>query len=394
MSQAIQSIKVAQRIAHLSSHYFAALDEQIARLNASGRQVIRLDVGSPDLPPPQEVIEYLHTSASRPDTHGYQAHTGTREIRQAWAGMYRRLQGVELDPETEILPLIGSKEGIFHLHQALVNPGDLVLAPDPGYITYTRGAQIAGGEIFTLPLLEENDYLPRLEQIPAEIARRAKILWLNYPNNPTAGVASLEYFQEAVAFSREYDLLLAHDAAYTQVTFDGYRAPSLLEIPGAKDVAIEFNTLSKSHNMAGWRVAAAVGRADALRCLYQLKTNVDSSHFLPILDAATLAMNGDQGWIAGRNRTYQARRDCVAAALNRLGFHYRLPQASLYVWFTAPSGQTSTGFCARVLEQCGVSLTPGSIFGAQGEGNIRLSLTSPIDEIAEAMQRLEKEFRV
>ncbi len=394
MSQANPPLKVAQRIAHLSSHYFAALDEQIARLSAGGKQVIRLDVGSPDLPPPPAVIDCLHASASRPNTHGYQAHTGTRELRQAWAGMYRRLHGVELNPETEILPLIGSKEGIFHLHQALVNPGDIVLVPDPGYITYTRGAQIAGAEVFTLPLLEENDFLPRLDRIPDEIARRAKILWLNYPNNPTAGVASLEFFQSAVEFARQFEILLAHDAAYTQVTFNGYRAPSLLEIPGAKDVAIEFNTLSKSHNMAGWRVAAAVGRADALRCLYQLKTNVDSSHFLPILEAATVAMNGDQGWIAGRNQVYQARRDCVAAALDRLGFHYRLPQASLYVWFAVPAGQTSTGFCARVLEQCGVSLTPGSIFGAQGEGYVRLSLTSPIDEIAEAMQRLEKEFRV
>lgn len=388
-----QPIQPAQRIASLSSHYFAALDEQIARLHASGRHVIRLDVGSPDLPPPPEVIACLQASASRPDTHGYQAHTGTRQLRQAWAGMYRRLHDVELDAETEIVPLIGSKEGIFHLHQALINPGDLVLAPDPGYITYTRGAQIAGGEIYPLPLCEENDYLPRLDQVPSEIARRAKILWLNYPNNPTAAVASLEFFQTAVEFARKYNLLLAHDAAYTQVTFDGYRAPSLLEVPGAKDVAIEFNTLSKSHNMAGWRVAVAVGCRAALRYLYQLKTNVDSSHFLPILEAATLAMDGDQSWTAGRNLVYQARRDCVAAALDRLGFHYRLPQASLYVWFAVPADYSSSSFCTHVLEQCSVSLTPGSIFGAQGEGYIRLSLTSPLAEIAEAMQRLEKEFR-
>ncbi|HWQ83787.1 MAG TPA: aminotransferase class I/II-fold pyridoxal phosphate-dependent enzyme [Anaerolineales bacterium] len=387
-------IQPAHRIASLSSHYFADLDQQIARLSAAGKDILRLDVGSPDLPPPQAVIDCLHTSASRPDSHGYQAHTGTEALRQAWAGMYRRLHSVKLDPESEIVPLIGSKEGIFHLHQALINPGDIVLVPDPGYITYIRGAQIAGGEIYTLPLLEENDFLPDLAGIPAEIARRAKLLWLNYPNNPTSAVASLEFFHEAVEFAKQYDLLLAHDAAYTQVTYDGYQAPSLLELPGASGVAIEFNTLSKSHNMAGWRVAAAVGRADVLRYLFQLKTNVDSSHFLPVLEAAALAMDGDQTWIAGRNKIYQARRDCVAAGLDRLSFHYRLPQASLYVWFAVPDEMTSAAFCQRALEYCGVSLTPGTIFGKGGEGFVRLSLTSPIEEIDLAMQRLEKEFAV
>ena len=385
-------IQPAQRIANLSSHYFADLDRQIALLSASGKHIIRLDVGSPDLPPPQAVIDCLNGSANRSDSHGYQAHTGPAALRQAWAKVYLRLHGVTLNIDTEIVPLIGSKEGIYHLHQALIDPGDIVLVPDPGYITYIRGAQIAGAEIYRLPLLKENDYLPRLEDIPPQIARRAKILWLNYPNNPTAAVASLEFFQAAVEFARKHDILLAHDAAYTQVTYDGYRAPSILEIPGAQEVAIEFNTLSKSHNMAGWRVAAAVGRADALRYLYQLKTNVDSSHFLPILQAAIAAMDGDQSWISRRNQVYQERRDSVTKSLHRMGILHSIPMASLYVWFAVPKGYTSTSFCERALEKCAVSLTAGNIFGSQGEGYIRLSLTSPLEEINEAMRRLEREF--
>jgi len=382
----------ANRLAPISSHYFADLDEKIARLSATGKHIIRLDVGSPDLPPSQAVIQRLAEYASRPDTHGYQAHAGPDALRQAWAEMYRRLHGVELDVEREIVPLIGSKEGIFNLQQALINPGDIVLVPDPGYITYSRGAQIAGGEVYRLPLLPENNYLPRLADIPPEVAHRARLLWLNYPNNPTAATASLEFFQEAVEFAKTYDILLCHDAAYTQVTFDDYRAPSVLEVAGAKEVSIEFNTLSKSHNMAGWRVAAAVGQAEALRYLYQLKTNVDSSHFLPILHAAVEAMTGDQSWIAERNLVYQARRDCVAQSLGRLGWNYRLPRASLYVWFAAPDMLPAHSFCDHVLEQSGVSLTPGTVFGQYGEGFIRLALTAPLDEISEAMQHMEKEF--
>jgi LL-diaminopimelate aminotransferase len=382
----------ANRLASIGSHYFADLDAKIARLSASGKQIIRLDVGSPDLPPPQAVIARLAEYASRPDTHGYQAHAGPEVLRQAWADMYLRLHGAELDVKHEIVPLIGSKEGIFNLQQALINPGDIVLVPDPGYITYSRGAQIAGGEVYQMPLLPENNYLPRLEDIPHDVARRAKILWLNYPNNPTSATASLEFFQEAVDFAKTYDILLCHDAAYTQVTFDGYRAPGLLEVAGAKEVAIEFNTLSKSHNMAGWRVAAAVGQVEALRYLYQLKTNVDSSHFLPVLQAAVEAMTGDQSWITERNLVYQARRDRVAQALGQFGWNYRLPRASLYVWFAAPDELPSRSFCDNLLEQCGVSLTPGTVFGLHGEGFVRLALTAPLEEISTAMQRMEKEF--
>lgn len=385
-------IQPAHRIANLSGHYFAELDREIAQLTASGAHIIRLDVGSPDLPPPQPIIDCLSEAAHRPDTHGYQAHVGPQSLRLAWAQMYRRLYDIELDPDSEIVPLIGSKEGIFNLSQALIDPGDLVLVPDPGYITYARGAQIAGGEIYTLPLREENGYLPNLAEIPETIAQRAKLLWLNYPNNPTSATASLDFFQQAVDFARQYHLLLVHDAAYTQVTYEDYRAPSLLEIPGALEVAVEFNTLSKSHNMAGWRVAAALGQHTALRYLYQLKTNADSSHFGPILEAASQAMQGDQSWIVERNQIYELRRDLVAAALNHMNIHFLLPKASLYIWFAVPAGYTSAGFCQQALQRCAVSLTPGTIFGKQGAGYIRLSLTSPLEELNEAMQRLEKEF--
>ena len=341
----------AHRMESLAPHFFAALDAKITAMQAAGQDVIRLDIGAPDLPPPPPVIDALCRSAANSDKHSYQSHIGPPALRLAWAEMYRRVHGVDLDPLTEIVPLLGSKEGIFHLSLALIDPGDRVLIPDPGYITYTRGALLAGGAPFPLPLRPGRDFLPDLQAIPPEVARQAKILWLNYPNNPTGAIASLTFLAEAVEFARQYDILLCHDAAYAQVTFGGYRAPSILEIPGAKEVAIEFNSLSKSHNMAGWRVGAAVGNAQALRSLYTLKTNADSGHFLPVMEAAIAAMTGDQSWQAGRNEVYRQRRDLVITALHARGLPARSPQAGLYVWCPVPAGQTSVEFATRLLEQ-------------------------------------------
>lgn len=380
----------AQRMQLLSDHFFSTLGAKIASLNALGRDVIRLDEGSPDLPPPPWVIEALTRSASHPKHHGYQPHRGPNRLRQAWAIMYQRAFGVELDPDSEVLPLLGSKEGIFHLALACVNPGDVVLIPDPGYVTYTRGTLIASGQPYYLPLSPQRGYLPDLQSIPPEIARRAKILWLNYPNNPTAAAATLDFFAQAVAFARQHGVLLCHDAAYTQITYDGYRAPSLLEIPEAKEVAIEFNSLSKSHNMAGWRVGVVVGNPQVLRSLFTLKTNLDSSHFLPVLEAAAIALEGDQSWILERNQIYRARRDAAVQGLRRLGLEVETPRASIYVWSSVPPGWRSVDFAAAALEEAGVSLTPGTVFGANGEGYLRLSLTTPVERIVEAMERLQK----
>jgi LL-diaminopimelate aminotransferase len=386
-------LPIAQRMDLFTEHFFAGLNARLAALQAEGVDVIRLDEGSPDLPPAPHIIEALKLAASRPDSHSYQPHRGFAGLRQAWAELYQGTYGVPIDPEREVLPLLGSKEGIFHLPLAIIDPGSVVLVPDPGYITYTRGARLAGGEVFTLPLRPENGFLPDLQAIPAEVAVRAKLLWLNYPNNPTAAVASREFFAQAVAFASQHNLLLCHDAAYTQVTFDGYRAPSLLEVPGAKEVCVEFNTLSKSHNMAGWRVAALIGNAQVVKTLYRLKTNVDSGHFRPVLEAAVAAMTGDQTWLQRRNDTYRQRRDVVMNTLRRLGYQANTPRASLYVWFSVPSGHTSAEFVTGLLEQAYISLAPGSIFGSSGEGYVRLSLTAPLERVEEAMQRLEDAFK-
>ena len=273
------------------------LGPKIAALRASGSDVIRLDEGSPDLPPAPPIIDALARSAASPQNHSYQSHKGIPLLQEAWAEMYQRVFGVGLNPESEVFPLLGSKEGIFHLLLALVEPGDCVLVPDPGYITYSRGTLFAGGEPYFMPLLPENGYFPDLNAIPDDVIRRAKLLWLNYPNNPTATMATVDFFAKALAFARTHDLLICHDAAYAQVTFDGMRALSILEVPGAKEIAVEFNTLSKSHNMAGWRVGVAVGNPLVLQALFTLKSNADSSHFRPIMDAAVEAMTGDQGWL-------------------------------------------------------------------------------------------------
>jgi LL-diaminopimelate aminotransferase len=386
-------IDPAERMEAMASHFFAEHGAKVAALRASGCDVIRLDVGSPDLPPPEHILDALNRSAAAPGHHGYQPHSATPAFRAAWAEMYRRLYAVELDPDREVLPLLGSKEGVFHMAMAHVNPGDVVLVPDPSYITYSRGAQFAGGEPYFVPLLPERGYLPDLQAIPQEIARRAKLLWLNYPNNPTAATASLEFFAEAVDFGRRHGILVCHDAAYAQVTFDGYRAPSILEVPEAKDVAVEFNTLSKSHNMAGWRTGAALGSAPALRALYTLKTNLDSGHFRPVLDAAAEAMTSDQGWLGERNDVYRQRRDAVVPALHELGLRAETPRASLYIWSSVPRGYSSVKFVDAALEQARVSLTPGTVFGKQGEGYVRIALTEPVERMEEAMERLRVAFR-
>jgi LL-diaminopimelate aminotransferase len=378
-----------QRLSQLAPQYFAALQNRLAALQTSGFDVIRLDVGSPDMPPAPHITEALIRSAALPDTHGYISHQGPHFLRSAWAELYRRQFGVILDMEAEIVPLLGSKEGIFHLSQALLEPGDVALVPDPAYPTYSMGAHFAGAETYFMPLLLERGYLPDFQAIPQDILLRSKLLWLNYPANPTAAIAPASFFAEALEFARRHDLLVCHDAAYSLVTFDGYQAPSILQEPGAKDQAIEFNTLSKSYNMAGWRVGAALGNRAALRSLSALKTHADSNHFLPILSASAVAMTGDQSWLVERNQVYVQRRDLVVNALNRLGLSVSSPQASLYVWSPVPTGWTAEAFTATVLEKAHLSLTPGTVFGRQGQGYVRITLTAPGERIAEGMQRLE-----
>jgi LL-diaminopimelate aminotransferase len=379
----------AQRIAGFKPYFFAALTQRLAELKTKGMDIIRIDMGSPDLPPADFIIDRLYQTAQRPDAHGYTPNGGTPAFKRAMAEYYGRRFGVELDPENETVALIGSKEGLFNLSQVLVNPGDVVLVPDPGYPVYSASGIIAGGQVHYMPIQAENGFLPRLEDIPEQVFRKAKILWLNYPNNPTGAIAPLEFYREALDYARRNNILVAHDAPYADVCFDGYHAPSILEIPGAKEVAIEFNSLSKTYNMAGWRLGMAVGNPDVIRMLSTYKSQMDSSIFLPILEAGMAALDGDQGWLEDRNAIYQQRRDIVVDALTRIGFMIERPKAAIYVWARLPEGNDdSMAFCSRLLEETGVSTTPGVVYGKFGEGYLRISLGTATDRINQAVERI------
>jgi LL-diaminopimelate aminotransferase len=382
-------IRPADRVSAIKPYFFSELGKSIVALKQSGMDVIRLDIGSPDLPPEDFIIEALVKAARRPDTHGYGQSGGASSLKSACAKYYHDRFSVDLDPEKEVLGLIGSKEGIFNLSQVLVNPSDLVLIPDPCYPVYGVGANVAQAETFQMPLLAKNEFLPDLGAIPIETADRANIMWLNYPNNPTGAVAPYSFFEKVVDFAKTHRIIIAHDAPYVDVCFDGYKAPSILEVPEAKSVAVEFNSLSKIYNMAGWRVGFVVGNPDIINLLRVYKSQLDSSHFEPIMYAAETALLGDQQWIQARNRIYQERRDIISNTLKEIGFTFKIPRASLYVWASIPgSSQDCIGFCDSLLRETGVSVTPGVVYGPSGAGYIRISLVTPGDRLKEAMQRM------
>jgi LL-diaminopimelate aminotransferase len=355
--------------------------------------VVNLGIGNPDMPTPDYILDACNRALRDPNNHGYPNYYGILELRQAFASYYERRFGIGLDPEQEIVPLIGSKEGLVHLTNCLCNPRDIAMVPDPGYPVYRIAAILADADVYSVPLLEENGYLPDLDAVPPWVAERARLLWLNYPNNPTAAVANHSFFSRVVEFAREHDILVAHDNAYANVTYDDYVAPSFLEVEGAKDVGVEFYSLSKTYNMAGWRVGVVVGNAEAVQAVARVKTNVDSGIFTPIQYAAIAALEGDQSWTLERNTVYQRRRDRVIEALHSAGIRAKLPRASLYVWGSVPGRSTSMEFCLRLLEETGVWLTPGSGYGKQGEGYFRLSLAAPDERLDEAVTRLSS-FKV
>lgn len=382
-------IQPSDRIANSKPYFFASLNSTINTLKASGIDVIRIDMGSPDLPPDKAIIETLVENAVKPNVHGYTPNGGTIAFHQAIAAYYHNRFGVEIDPLKESIALLGSKEGLFNLSQVILNPGDVVIVPDPAYPTYEASAIIAGAQVYRLPLLSENGFLPDLSAIPQDIANQAKLLWLNYPNNPTGVVAPFSFFEEAVNFARKNRILIAHDAPYADVCFDAYIAPSIMQVPGAKDISIEFNSLSKTYNMAGWRLGMAVGNAEVLRLLHTYKSQMDSSHFGPMLQAGIQALTGDQDWILDRNKVYQTRRDLVLAGLHSAGFSVEVPRAAIYVWAHLPTGYSnSAAFCDLLLHETGVSITPGIVYGKHGEGYVRISLGTPTERIQEAMNRL------
>jgi LL-diaminopimelate aminotransferase len=383
-------MKRAQRLANTPVFPFARWSEQVQAITQGGMDVIRLDIGNPDLPPPEGVVEALCQSARQPGHHGYPDYRGLPALREAIAGYYQRRFSVGLDPDTGILPLIGSKEGIVNLALACVDPGDLVLVPNPGYAPYALGAALAGAEVYAFPLLPERGFLPDLDAIPKDIADRAVLMWLNYPNNPTGASADLGFFAQVVDFARRHDLLLCHDTSYCEVTYDGYVAPSLLQVSGALDVAVEFGSFSKTYNMAGWRIGMAVGNADVLTSLAHVKANVDSGIFRPLQEAAIRSLTIDPAWVSRRNEVYRERLEAVLHGLRAIGMEAAQPRATFYVWVRVPAGWTSETFALTLLEREGVAVAPGSFFGPAGEGYVRFSVVTPIARIREAMERMRR----
>jgi LL-diaminopimelate aminotransferase len=378
----------AKRIEQLPPYLFAEISRKIAEKRAQGADIITFAVGDPDMPTPSHIIDALVEAAHDPANHRYPESEGLPELRRAIAGWYERRFGLSFDPETEVLPVIGSKEGIAHVPLCFIDPGDVALVPDPGYPVYSVATMFAGGECHFLPLREEHDFLPDFAEVPAEVAQRAKMLWLNYPNNPTGAVADLAFFEEAVAFARRYDIAVCHDGPYSEVAFDGYRPVSFLQAAGARDVGIEFHSLSKTYNMTGWRIGMAVGNARMIDALRRVKSNLDSGIPQAIQRMAIAALTGPQECVAEHNAVYQRRRDRVVEALRSLGLRVRTPKASLYVWARVPEGFTSASFAERLLDDLAVVVTPGSGYGQQGEGYVRLSLTVPDERLEEGLRRL------
>ncbi len=379
-----------QRLASIPAYPFAVLGKRIAELNKAGRDVIRLDMGSPDLPPPPRVVEALAESTRNASNHGYAAFNGTPALRGAFAGYYRRRFGVDLDPATQVLPLIGSKEGIANLALAWLDPGDIALVPDPAYPVYEMGAILAGASSHAVRLVAERGFMPDLDSIPQRVLDKARLLWINYPNNPTGAVATLEGLERIVAFCRQHHLLLCSDNPYADVTFDDFQAPSVLQIDGAVDVAVEFNSLSKLYNMAGWRVGVCVGNTQVIDALGCVKSNIDSGIFRSIQDAATVALNEiDDDWIRERNAIYQRRRDLVLEALPHIGLGADPPRAALYVWARVLDGDDAA-YAEAALEEAFVSVTPGRVYGRSGEGYIRISLVTNEERLGTALDRLIK----
>jgi LL-diaminopimelate aminotransferase len=381
-------MQLSERMRLLPPYHFADAGARIAARRAGGVDVISLAMGDPDLPTPDPVIDRLCETARDPINQRYPEYLGMAEFRRAIARWFLSRFKVSLDPEREVVPLIGSKEGLAHLALVLLDPGDLALVPDPAYTVYAAGSVLAGATNYAVPLVAERGFLPDLEAIPADVARRAKLLWLNYPNNPTGAIAPADFFHQAVRFAQEYDVLLVHDMAYADVSFDGYQPISLLEIPGAREVAVEFHSFSKSYNMAGFRLGMLVGNAEVVQALGQLKTNIDTGIFRPIQYAAIEALALPPEWIAQRNLIYQRRRDLLVDACRRLGMRVEAPKASLYLWPAIPPGQTSKEYALSLLERAGVFVTPGTSFGPGGEGYLRLSLTVPDARLEEAIARL------
>lgn len=391
-------MRLSQRLTSLPPYHFAAYNQTIADLRASGVDIINLSMGDPDLPTPPTVLDALTTSAREPINQRYPDYAGMLELRTGFARWFAARFGVELDPTREVAVLIGSKEGLAHLPLAVMDPGDVALMPNPAYPVYPTAVALAGGVCYDLPLDAAHGWLPDLGAVPTATLSQARTLWLNYPNNPTGAAATTDFFADAVAFARRHNLLIVHDMAYAEVRYDGARPPSILQTPGAKEVAVEFHSFSKAYNMAGFRLGMLVGNPTIVEGMVRFKSNIDTGVFRPIQYAAMRALDLPESWLAERNAIYQRRRDQLAAACQRLGMAVELPQAGLYLWPRLPGDEASapgasSAFALRLLRETGVAVTPGTNFGSGGEGYLRISLTVPDARLDEAIARLERNGR-
>jgi LL-diaminopimelate aminotransferase len=380
----------SRRLEAMPPYMFAELERKVADKKKAGIDVISLGIGDPDSPTYEHVVSAMQAAVADPSTHQYPSNRGRDEFREAFSRFYERRFGVEIDPDGEVIPAIGAKECIYNLCFAFLDPGDVALASDPGYPVYTGGPILAGAEPVLMPLVPELGFAPDLDAIPADDLRRARLLFLNYPNNPTGAVVPDGLFERAVDLAREHEILVVHDNAYSETTFDGYEAPSFLATPGAKEVGVEVFSLSKGYNMTGWRCAAILGNREAIQSYWRLKTNVDSGLFEAVQLAGVAALEGPPDALAGMNEIYSRRRDLVVSALAEIGVEVASPKGTIYVWAPVPKGHTSTSFCEHVLEEAAVVISPGSMYGPSGEGFFRISLTAPDERISEAVERMRE----
>ena len=383
-------VQLADRVRNLPPYLFAAIDKMKQEALSRGVDVIDLSIGDPDIPTPEHIVDAMKKAVERAEHHRYPSYDGMLSYREAVSDWYKVRFNVDLDPKTEVLSLIGSKEGIGHIPLAFVNPGDVVLVPSPGYPVYPVGTLFAGGESYLMPLKEENGFLPDLKAIPQDILKRARLMYLNYPNNPTAATAPLDFFKEAIELAGKNNIIICHDAAYSEIYYDGQKPASFLEVDGAKDVGIEFHSLSKTYNMTGWRIGFAVGHRDVIAGLGKIKSNLDSGVFQAVQEASITALKTGDDVLSGIRAVYQERRDVLYEGLSGLGMHMDKPKATFYLWAKVPDGFDSTTFVAHLLEKTGVLGTPGVGFGASGEGYIRFAITRSVDRIKEAVERIKK----
>ncbi len=385
-------MQIAKRMEPLKGVLVMEMNMRLAKMKQEGRDVVNLGVGDPDFNPPEHILQALQEAVGHPDYHHYPSFYPNQPLKDAFANWYKRRFGVDLDPNREVLPLLGSTDGLFMIHLCLLDSGDVALVPDPSYPSYSAGVKVVGGQVEKVSLLRENDFLPDLDSIPTEVARKAKMIWVNYPNNPTGATAPPEFYQKLISWAKAYDVVVVSDNAYSEVYFDNRRPVSFLEFPGAKEVGVELHSLSKSYNCCGWRAGMVVGNQDLVAALTRIKAHSDRGMFYPMQLAAINALNSPDGFMEKRNRIFQERREVLVEGLTKIGLKVYPPKATFYLWASVPEGYTSQDFCFKALDQANVWMIPGSLYGKYGEGYLRIAFTHSVDRLKEAIRRLQKFF--